>query len=51
MSKAVKTKMYQLLKSTEDETIVNRVMEEVAFYTTKKDTVDELSSRQLKELD
>lgn len=51
MSKAVKTKIYQLLESIEDETILNQVMEEVAFYTTKKDTVDELSSQQLNELD
>jgi cobalamin biosynthesis protein CbiG len=51
MSKAVKTKIYQLLEGIEDETILKQVMEEVAFYATKKDTIDELSSQQLKELD
>ena len=51
MSKALKTKIYQLLESIEDETVLNQVMEEVSFYATKKDTVDELSIQQLKELD
>ncbi len=51
MSKAVKTKIYQLLEGIEDEAILNQVMEDVAFYATKKDAVDELSATQLKELD
>ena len=51
MSKIVKTKIYQLLEGIEDEAVLNQVMEEVAFYATKKDVVDELNSDQLKELD
>lgn len=51
MSKAVKTKIYQLLEGIEDEAVLNQVMEDVAFYATKKDIVDQLSPGQLKELD
>ena len=51
MSKAVKTKIYQLLERIEDETILNQVMENVAFYATKKDVVDQLTPAQLRELD
>ena len=51
MSKIVKSKIYQLLESIEDEGVLNQVMEEVAFYGAKKDTVDELNGSELKELD
>jgi len=51
MSKAVKTKIYKMLEGIEDETVLNQVMEDVAFYATKKDIVDELSPDQLTELD
>ena len=51
MSKAVKTKIYQLLDGIEDEAVLNQVMEDVAFYATKKDNVDQLAPDQLKELD
>lgn len=51
MSKAVKTKIYQLLEGIEDEKVLNQVMEDVAFYATKKDAVDELTVIQLQELD
>ena len=51
MSKAVKTKIYELLEDIEDEAVLNQVMEDVAFYATKKDAVDELNASQLKELD
>ena len=51
MRKAVKTKIYQLLEGIEDEAVLNQVMEDVAFYATKKDAVDELNANQLKELD
>ena len=50
MSKA-KTKIYRLLEGIEDETVLNQLMEDVAFYATKTDIVDELNSTQLKELD
>jgi hypothetical protein len=51
MSKAVKTKIYQMLEDIDDEKVLYQVMEEVAFYATKKDIVDELNPEQLKELD
>ena len=51
MSKSVKSKIYQLLEGIEDEAVLNQVMEDVAFYATKKDIVDELNAKQLKELD
>lgn len=50
MSKVLKTKIYQLPESIEDEAVLNQVMEEVAFYGAKKDTVDELNGSELKEL-
>ena len=51
MSKTVKTKIYKLLEGIEDENVLNQVMEDVAFYATKKDVVDKLNTDQLKELD
>jgi phage terminase small subunit len=51
MSKTVKLKIYQLLEGIEDETVLNQVMEDVAFYASKKDIVDNLNADQLKELD
>jgi Arc/MetJ family transcription regulator len=51
MSKIVKSKIYKLLENIEDEAVLNQVMEDVAFYATKKDIVDELNPKQLKELD
>lgn len=51
MSKAVKTKIVQMLEGIDDESVLNQVMEDVAFYATKKDIVDELNTEQLKELD
>jgi hypothetical protein len=51
MSKAVKTKIYQILEDIEDESVLNQVMENVTFYATKKDIEDELSKDQLNELD
>jgi len=37
------------LDKTEDETILNQLMEDVAFYATKKDITDDLSPAQQKE--
>ncbi len=51
MSKAVKSKIYQMLEEIENETVLNQLMEHVAFYTSKKDIVDKLNVSQLKELD
>lgn len=35
LSKAIKTKIARMLEDIEDETVLNQVMEDVAFYTTK----------------
>ena len=51
MSKTIKSKIYKMLEEIEDESVLNQVMEDVAFYTTKKDIVDDLNPEQLKELD
>lgn len=52
MNKAEKSKkIYELLEGIEDETALSQVMEDIAFYATKKDIVDQLDSDQLKELD
>lgn len=51
MSKDAKLKLYKMLDNIEDETVLNQLMEEVAFYTTKNDIVDELNAKQLEELD
>ena len=51
MSKIVKSKIYQLLEGIEDKVVLNQLMENVAFYTNKKDIVDALNAKQFKELD
>ncbi len=51
MSEGVKSKIYQLIDSIEDENILQMVMEDVAYYASNKDITDELSEEQLKELD
>jgi CRISPR/Cas system CMR-associated protein Cmr5 small subunit len=51
MSKVIKSKIHQLLEGIEDEAVLNQVMEDVAFYASKKDIVDELNTEQLSALD
>ena len=51
MSKDVKDKINKLLNEIEDEAVLNQLMEDVVFYASKKDIVDQLSPGQLKELD
>lgn len=51
MSKELKSKIFKLLEGVEDEIVLNQVMEDVTFYTSKKDVVDELDAGQIKELD
>jgi hypothetical protein len=51
MSKAVKSKICQLLEGIEDEAVLNQVMEDVAFYATKKDMANVLNIDQLTALD
>ena len=51
MSKEVKSKIYQLVASIEDENILQMVMEDMAYYASNKDITGELNKQQLKELD
>lgn len=51
MSKEVKSKIYRLIDSIEDENILQMVMEDVVYYASNKDITDELNEEQLKELD
>jgi hypothetical protein len=51
MDNDIKSKIYQMLGGIEDEAILNQVMEDVAFYTSKKDIIDNLTGVQLSELD
>ena len=51
MSEVVKSKIYQLLDTIKDESILNQLMEDVTFYTSKKDEIDKLAPNQLSELD
>ncbi len=51
MSKDIKEKIYKMLDEIADEATLNMVMEDVAFYSSKKDIVDELTPEQLQELD
>ncbi|MBI1779984.1 MAG: hypothetical protein HYR66_01225 [Sphingobacteriales bacterium] len=51
MSKEIKSKIYKLVEGIKDETVLNQLMEDAAFYATKKDVVDELNPAQLAELD
>jgi hypothetical protein len=51
MNNELKSKIYQLIDSIEDENILQMLMEDVTYYANKKDILDELSEDQLKELD
>ena len=51
MSKEVKSKIYQLIDSIDDENILQMVVEDVTYYASNKDITNELSKKQLKELD
>ncbi len=51
MSEVIKSKIYQLLDTIKDENILNQLMEDVTFYTSKKDEINKLTPNQLSELD
>ena len=51
MNSGVKSQIYLMLESIEDENVLNQVMEEVAFYTSKKDIAEHLDADQVNELD
>jgi len=50
MNDDVKSKIYQLVDSIEDENILQMVMEDITYYAANKDILDELNEEQLKEL-
>lgn len=51
MSGNIKAKILELLENIDDEAVLHHLMEEVSFYASKKDIVDELDEQQLKDLD
>ncbi|MEO8821654.1 MAG: hypothetical protein ABI374_12475 [Ginsengibacter sp.] len=51
MSKEVKSKIYKMIDSIEDENTLQMVMEDIAYYASGKKVADELTKEQLKELD
>ena len=50
MNEEVRSKIYRLVDSIEDENVLQMVMEDVAYYAGKKDIIDDLDADQLKEL-
>lgn len=51
MSDLVKSKIYELIDSIKDEATLTQVMEDVTFYASKGDIIDQLTPDQIKELD
>lgn len=51
MGKDIKSKIVSMLDEIKDEAVLNLVMEDIAFYAGKQDTVDKLTAEQTKELD
>ena len=51
MSQEVKSKIYELLNSIQDESTLRQVMEDFTFYASKKDILENLTPTQLTELD
>lgn len=51
MAKDIKFKIIKTLDTIDDENILIQVMEDVAFYASTKDVIDDLSASQLKDLD
>lgn len=51
MSKSIKEKIHKLVEEIEDEVLLHHLMEDAAFYASKKDVVDDLTAAQLAELD
>ncbi len=50
MNEGVKSKIYELLNSIEDENVLQMVMEDIAYYANNKDIIDDLDEQQVKEL-
>ena len=50
MNNELKSKIYRLVDSIEDENVLQMIMEEIAYYADHKDITDELNDEQLKEI-
>jgi hypothetical protein len=50
MNEKVKSKIYELVNSIKDENVLQMVMEDVAYYASNRDVIDDLDEQQLKEL-
>jgi hypothetical protein len=50
MNNELKSKIYKLVDSIEDQNVLQMLMEDIAYYANKKDIIDELNKEQLKEL-
>jgi hypothetical protein len=51
MADSTKEKIYQLLSDIEDENVLNQLMQDVSFYASRNDSVNELTPNQMQELD
>jgi hypothetical protein len=51
MAEDIKFKIIKTLNTIDDENVLIQVMEDVAFYASDKDIIDDLSASQLKDLD
>jgi hypothetical protein len=51
MNNAIKLRIHQMLDDIKDETILQQVMEDVAFYANNKDLSNNLTIEDLNELD
>ena len=51
MNNDLKSKIYQLVDSIEDENVLQMIMDEIAYYAGHHEILEELSADQRKELD
>ena len=51
MGEVVRSKIYKLLDTIKDEAILMQVMEDITFYASQNDMVDDLTPKQLMELE
>jgi len=51
MADSTKERIYQLLSDIEDENVLNQLMQDVSFYASRNDSVNELTPNQMQELD
>lgn len=50
MANKLKSKLFHLIDSIEDENVLQMLMEDITYYANKKDIIDELDKNQLAEL-